>query len=93
MPCHGKRFAVAGHDFIGEIHQASALGVDGSPFIRELLYRGNHFLIRAELIGVELGIPAAEVEGVEPRGECGVLRGLNSTISAPAARSASRLSS
>src|SRR5205809_6139818 len=36
---HGESLAIAGHDFIGEIHQASALGVDGAPFIREFLHR------------------------------------------------------
>src|SRR5215469_8952679 len=72
---HWEGLALTGQDPSGQVHEAATFRVDHSSVIGELLHCGKHFAVRAELGGVELGIPAAEIEGVGTFGQRGIPQG------------------
>src|SRR5215469_6487849 len=72
---HWEGLALTAQDPSGQVHKAATFRVDHSSVIGEFLHCGKHFAVRTELVGVELGIPAAEVEGVGTFRQSGIPQG------------------
>ena len=72
---HGVALTFQVGNFLTEIHQAAALGVDGEARRGPLFYNPAHGLVGAQLRRAKFGVAAPQVQTVEVRGEVRIRQG------------------